>query len=833
MRATQKLVRFGSFELNLATEELRKNGTPLKLSPQPFRILAMLAGSSGQIVTREEIRQQVWGGETYVDFEHGMNQCIKQIRTVLGDNTDNPVYVETLPRKGYRFIAPVTVKTIEAQPAVVESKSGIQGLVPAVTGRVRLAQASPAPNANPAPSTDGLPEPVGPLTPATAAAAAAPAPSKAPVLETTERRSWVRLAVVSVVIVALIAGIFYWHSQRADALTEKDTVVLADFLNTTGDPVFDDTLKQALAIQLEQSPFLSMLSDRTVAETLKLMNRPANERITKTVAEEICLRNNHKLVLEGSIAPIGEHYLITLKAMNCQTGETIASADAEAENRNQVVRVLGQAGNQLRKKLGESRPSVEKYNAPLEKATTSSLEALEAFTQAEKMKAQPNAAIPFLNRALQFDPNFARAYASLGVAYYNLGDTQAALENFNKAYELRDRVSQREWLLIEGYNYAFLTGQLEKAIVTYSEWIQTYPEDPLPHKILGFIYTQLGRYDKAEVEMHEQVRLSGYPDYNLIGVYACLNRLGEAQSLIKESRSENDNLFWREMRYSLAFLQNDSVAMQEQLAWAMGKPTIEDRLLSAQSDTEAYYGRLAKASRLSEEAVQSAKHAKTEEAAAQWRTNEALREAEIGNSVLARQYAAEALALSTQPGVQVKAALALARAGDAARAQKLVDKLNPEFPLDILIQNYWLPTVRAAIELEKLNPNEAIDVLKLAAPYELGTTALGTSPGVAAFGSLYPVYIRGQAYLQAGQGQQAAAEFQKIVDHRGIVVNFPLAALAHLQLARAQAMTGDEQAARKSYQDFFALWKDADPEIPLLKQAKAEYATLQTQSAKS
>ena len=832
LSATQKLVRFGSFELNLDTEELRKNGIPLKLSPQPFRILAMLANSSGQIVTREEIRQQVWGGETFVDFEHGMNQCIKQIRTVLGDNTDNPVYVETLPRKGYRFLAPVTVKTIESQPAVVESKSGLHGLLPAIMGRARVAQEGPAEGTVLPPSGAGNnPGATSVATPT--AAAAAPALATAPIPEATRHRSWGRISMVTLVVIVLVVGVFYWHSQRANALTEKDTVVLADFQNATGDSVFDDTLKQALAIQLEQSPFLSVLSDRSVAETLKLMNRPANERVTKAVAEEICLRNNNKLVLEGSIAAIGDHYLITLKAMNCQTGDTIASADAEAENRNQVVKVLGQVGNQLRNKLGESRPSVEKYNAPLEKATTSSLEALEAFTQGLKEQAQSSVAIPFLNRALELDPNFARAYASLGTVYYNMGDTPAAIENFNKAYALRDRVSRREQLQIEGYHYIIVTGQLEKAIEIYSEWIRTYPEDILPHSNLGFIYTQLGRYKTAEIEMQEETRLSGNPEYNLVGVYACLDRLDEAQALIKQARPNTDNLFWRQMAYSLAFLQGDNAAMQEQLAWAMGKPDAEVYLLSAQSDTEAYYGRLAKANKFSEEAVQSAKHAKAEELAAQWRANEALREAEIGNSVLARQRAAEALALSAQPGIEVKAALALARAGDTGRAEKLVDKLNQEFPLDTLIQNYWLPTIRSAVELGKLNPTEAIEILKAATPYELGTTSLDTAPGVAAFGSLYPVYLRGQAYLQTGQGQQAAAEFQNIIDHRGIVVNFLLGALAHLQLGRAQAMIGDQPAARKSYQDFFVLWKDADPDIPLLKQAKAEYAKLQPEGEKS
>jgi tetratricopeptide (TPR) repeat protein len=782
----------------------------------------LLASSSGQIVTREEIRQQVWGGETYVDFEHGMNQCIKQIRTVLGDNTDNPVYVETLPRKGYRFLAPVSAKTIAAQPTVVESQSGLRSALPATAGAAPVAMVDPGKATALLPSEVATPAIVASSAPAAVAVELAPAVASVPA--TTRPRNWLRLTLVTVMVIALIAGIVYWHSQRASALTEKDTIVLADFNNTTGDAAFNDTLKQALAIQLEQSPLLTVLSERKVIETMRLMNRPADQRITKEVAAEVCLRNNSKLLLEGSIAAIGDHYLITLKATNCQTGDSIASAVAEAENRNQVVKVLGEVGNQLRKKLGESRPSVEKFNTPLERATTSSLEALVAFTQAQKMLSQASA-IPYLKRALEMDPNFARAYASLGAVYHNLGDTKSEIENLNKAYELRDRVSQREQLQFEGYHYMLVTGQMEKAIETYSEWIQTYPEDPKPHATLGFIYTQLGRYKKAEIEMLEGIRLSGHSDYNLIGVYVCLNRLDDAQALLEQARRRDDSPFLRELTYSLAVLRGDNAAMQEQLAWAMGRPGEEDRLLSAQSDTEAYYGRIAKARQLSAGAVQSAKHAEVQEAAAEWRANEALREAETGNSVGARQRAAEALALNTEPDVEVKAALALARAGDAGRAQKLVDKLNHELPLDTMTQNYWLPTIRAAIELGKFNPSEVIDILKVTTPYELGST----TAGVAAFGSLYPVYIRGQAYLQAGQGQQAAVEFQKMLDHRGIIGNFALGALAHLQLGRAQAMIGDQQAARKSYQDFFALWKDADPDVPFLEQAKAEYAKLATQ----
>jgi serine/threonine protein kinase/tetratricopeptide (TPR) repeat protein len=632
---------------------------------------------------------------------------------------------------------------------------------------------------------------------------------------------WKPLATAAIVLVALLAGYFYWRSRKDTKFTNKDTIVLADFVNTTGDAVFDDALKQALAIQLEQSPFLTVVSDRKVNETLKLMNRPANERLTKAVAEEVCLRDNSKALLEGSIAAIGEHYLITLKAVNCQTGDTIAGAETEAENRNQVLRALGDAANQIRKKLGESRPLVEKFNTPLEEATTSSLEALEAFTQVMKIRTQGGSAIPLLKHALELDPNFARAYAILGTVYYNLGQTTPAIENFNKAYELRGRVSEKERLQIEGLHYLVVTGQLEKAIETYSQWAQTYPGDIWPHAVLGVIYAELGQHKKAAAELQEGIRL-GRADDNLVGVYGYLNRLDDAQALLDQARGENNTVLCQ-IRYSLAFLRGDNATMREQLAWAMGKPDVEDWLLSAQSDTEAYYGRLARARQLSEAAVQSARKAEVPERAAEWKADEALREAEIGQPARASQLAMEALALNNAQDVRVKAALALACAGDAVHTRKLADKLSQESPLDTRMQDYSLPTIQAAIEIGKKNAPQAVQVLEVATPYEMGAP----SAGITFLANLYPAYIRGEAYLQAGQGQQAAAEFQKLIDHPGIVNNLMIGPLSRLQLARAQVMMGDKEAARKSYQDFFALWKDADPDIPIYKQAKAEYAKLQ------
>ena len=834
--ATQTLLRFGPYELNLATEELRKHNLALKLSPQPFRILALLAGRSGQIVTRDEIRQQVWGEDTYVDFEHGMNQCIKQIRTVLCDDPDKPTYVETVPRKGYRFLALVTTKTVPAPLAVVESGSGISEALPALTMPAPPAtspSASSKPNAatpaaaavSPAPAIDsGQTVAATPVAePATAATTVASPP---PPLPTPARSGRLRIAITSSLLVAVIAGFVYWHSRNASALTEKQMLVLADFQNTTGDPVFNDTLRQALAIQLEQSQFLSVLSDRKMSDTLKLMSRAANTPITRDVASDICQRNGYRIVLGGSIAPIGNHYLITLQATDCQNGENIASAEAEAVNRDDVIRVLGELSNQLQKKLGESKSAVEARSMPLERATTASMDALQAYTKSQKLLADPHSAIPYLKRAVELDPNFARAYVSLGSNYANLGDTVAANENFKKAYELRGRVSPWEQLQIEGHYYTYVTGQVEEAIRSYLQLVQMDPADPDPHAILAVpLYIELGRYQDAAAEMQERARLSGHLDYNLIGVYACLNRFDEAKSLLDSASGDVKYEFLRELKYAIAFLRGDAAAMQEAVTAAMGTPGAEDRMLSAQSDTEAYYGRLAKARDLSQAAVRSAKRTEAAEVAANWQANEALREAELGNRELASQRAAEALALSSEPDIEVKVAVALARSGDTAQAASLADKLDHQFPQDTMMQSYWLPVIKAAIELQKPNSGASIEILKSAAQYELGSPFVG-APGIASFGSLYPAYVRGLAYLQAGQGRQAAAEFQKLVDHRGILGNFLLGSLAHLQLARAQLMAGDSAAAGKSYQRFLTLWQDADPDLPIYKEAKAEYAKL-------
>jgi eukaryotic-like serine/threonine-protein kinase len=644
--------------------------------------------------------------------------------------------------------------------------------------------------------------------------------------------TWLLLVAAVVVVAGLIAGGLYLRSRssapggssaKATPLTEKDTVVLADFDNKTGDTVFDDALKQALVVELGQSPFLNVLSDRKVGETLAMMGRPKNDRVTADVARELCLRTGSKAVLGGTISSLGSHYLIDLSAVACGTGDTLATEQSEATSKEDVLKALSRASSSLRTKLGESLPSVQKFDVPVE-ATTPSLEALKNYSMGISAgREKGNApAIPFYKRAIELDPNFPMAYAALATAYGNLNEKSLALEYATKAYQLRDRVSEREKLRISG-SYFTATGEVEKSTQTYELWEANYPRDFVPIGNLSSDYAIMGQWDKALAECLEALRLgpnvTGYANLGL--TYIALNRLPEAKSTLDEAlahKLDGGNL--RANLYVLAFLEGDAAGMEQQLAWAAGKPGDEDVMLSAQSDTEAYYGRMIKARDFSRRAMDSAVRADSKETAALWQVNAALREAELGDTALAKQGVTSALGLSSGRDVKIAAALALARIGDAARAKALVEELQKSHPTDTMLKLYWLPTINAAIDLNKANSAQAVVDLEATTPYELGLAGTFIS-------CLYPAYVRGQAYLLEHNGDAAAAEFQKLLDHRGFMQNFVTGALAHLQIARAYVISGDTAKAKAAYQDFFTLWKDADSDIPILKEAKAEYAKLQ------
>jgi serine/threonine protein kinase/tetratricopeptide (TPR) repeat protein len=661
--------------------------------------------------------------------------------------------------------------------------------------------------------------------------AAAPGSGSAPVLGTAPdpaagagRRRYIWIGAV-VVLAALGAGAWYFW-PRAPKLTSKDSIVLAEFTNTTGDSVFNGTLRQGLVAQLSQSPFLNIVPDQQVSQTLRLMGQPAGARLTDALAKQVCQRTGASAVIDPSIGQIGSQYNLVLNAENCATGALLASAQAVAGDKNQVLSALGNVATSIRGKLGESLASIRKFNKPLADVTTPSLQALQAYTLGwhANMSGNPSAEVASFQRAISLDPNFAMAYATLATAYSNLGETNLAAENMKKAYALRDRVSEREKFYISSHYYSFVTGDLLKANQVYQLWVQTYPRDMLPVGDLGFDYSVLGQYEKAQDVTRRALELdpaSGLNYANLADGYMVLNRLDEAAAIFQQAKAHGfDSPVLRLYSYQLAFLQGDAKRMAREVAWSSGKLGIEDAFLSMESDTAAYGGQLAQANHFTSQAIADAEQAGEKETAAGYQAEAALREALVGDAVQARQQATAALKVSNGRDTEFAAALAFALVGDAAQAQKLAGDLAKRFPEDTVAQFNYLPTIHAAIALDQRAPAKAIADLQAASPYELG------EPAQIVQLSLYPIYVRGLAYLAAHQGAPAATEFQKILDHPGVALNEAIMPLAHLGLARARAFSGDKAGARKAYQDFLALWQHADPNIPVLKQAKSEYAKL-------
>ena len=632
------------------------------------------------------------------------------------------------------------------------------------------------------------------------------------------RRHWKIWTSAAVMLALLVGGVLYWRSHRIIHLSEQDTIVLADFTNSTGDPVFDGTLRQALGIQLEQSPFLNVLSDKQVSDTLKLMQHPVIERLTEATAREVCTRANGRAVLEGSIAPERDRCRITLKALDCQSGDTLAHADALSADRKQVLNALDEAATRLRQNLGESLNSTQTFNKPLEEATTSSLEALQAYTQGRKKQAEQGeaAAIPYFKLAVDLDPQFAYGYVALATSQFGLYEFQQASANLSKAFDLRQQVTQRERFAIEGYYYDWVTGELDKVSATHKEWAQTYPKDYVPHVRLSAYYRTVGQLDKAVTEAQTAVKLA--PDNAVAAFYLMTaeirtNRFDLAKAVYDDARTRKlDSPMLHRQRYLIAFLQGDEKTMRQMVESAAAIPMVRDLLLQDDSSTQAHRGSVRLARELSARSAELARSSASPERAAIWKCYQAEWEAELGYPERAVKLIDEALALSTGQDVSAMSALVLARSGDLDRAKQMADKLAQEHPLDTLVRYQWVPMIRAATAIKLNKSEDAIEALQVVVPYELT--------------SLVPAYLRGLAYLQARTGAPAAAEFQKLLDHPGIVENNPEGAVAHLQLGRAQVMMGDKAAARKSYQDFLTLWEDADPDIPIYQQAKTEYARL-------
>lgn len=775
MPSHETIYRFGTYELQTRTRELYKHGTRLKLRLQPFHVLHALVERAGDVVTREELRKELWPSDTFVDFEHGLNTAIKELRGVLSDSASEPRYIETLPKLGYRIIVPVT-KT------------------PSLSSGDFLPVALPE-------TTKGISRPI-------------------------TGHGWQVVSLLAAIAVSV--GLFWkypFHPSRALALKEKDIIVVADFQNTTGENVFDDALKQGLIVAFEQSPYFRVLPDRKTAVILKQMGRSPDERLTGKTAIELCQRAGSNVMVQGSISSLGTNYLVGLTAVRCDNSDAIAHEQTQAKRKEDIVPALGMTSTRLRGRLGESVASIEKYNAPLEQVTTISLDALRAYGTAYATfgRDELRSAIPFFQRAVKLDPGFAMAYGQLASIYQDLGETELARENAIKAFQLKERLTESERLVIESWYNIFVTGDLEKAAQLYEMELQNYPATPGALNDLGSAYVMLGRYEKASnlfrqaLTMVPNAEISG----NLATSLLATEQSDQVRTVLEGTSHEMSQAPWLlQVRYWEAFYDGNRKEMQDLISQAAGVPVARPVLLSEQARTEAYWGRFGKARQLSELAANLKAREGEKESAADCLAEVALREAEVGDASRARQTVFHSLQLARNQSVVALAAMVMAQIGDLNQAQTFGEELNQKFGSDTLIQNYWLPTIRARIELHQGSWSKALETLSVAEPFDFAAApALTTS-------TLYPAYVRGEVYMAAGNGKQAAAEFSKLIDHPGMVLNFPLGALVHLQLGRAHALVGDTIKARAAYEDFFNIWHDADPDMPILKRAKAEYAKL-------
>lgn len=764
------LYEFGPFRVDPEKELLLRQGEPVPLTPKTFQMLLVLMRHHKEIVTKDDLLKTVWP-DTFVE-ESNLSRNIFLLRKALGESPQDHQYIVTVPGRGYRFAENVQlvpereVSPVAAQDTEVEVQ-----------------------------------------------------------VEESKRRWWIA-AGAALALLAAVGVSRSWH--RPAVLTEMDTVVLADFMNSTGDPVFDETLQQGLRVQLEQSPFVSLVSDARIRQTLELMGQSADDRVNRETAYRICQRTDSVVIVDGSIASLGNQYVLGLKAVNCRTGDSVAEEQESVTGKEHVLAALDAAAVKLRQRLGESHSSLERFDTPLEQATTPSLEALQAYGLARRNmvgRGEFAEAIPFFRRAIELDPKFAMAYAAMGSDYWTRGDSTTAQESIRMAYELRARVSEAERFYIESTYFHYVTGDLEKAREVYEQSAQTFPRYSGVPLRLWVLYTNLGQHEKALTEIQEAIRLDpsraiNYTD--LVASYIHLDRPDEAAGAARDAQIKaHDSSGVRYGLYQVAFLRNDAAAMAEQLKWAMGKADSERRLLGLEGDTAAYFGQMRRSRELANRVVGSVLRARDEELAAGYLVSGAVSNALYGNFSEARKIAQSAMERAKPRDAEFGAAFALAFAGDARRAQLVSEDLARRFPEDTIVQLNYLPVIRAQLAVNRSQSSTAIELLKVTEPYELACPK-----GESFSPRLYPIYVRGMAHLAAGNADAAAAEFDKILAHRGLAGNEPIGALARLQLGRAYAMEGDTAKAKAAYQNFLTLWKYADPDVPILKQAKAEYAAL-------
>lgn len=770
----KEFYEFGPFRLDAQRQILLRAGETVSLTPKNIQVLLVLVRHSPQVVGKDDLMKAVWP-DTFVD-EANLSRNIFMLRKALGETRLDHEYIITVPGQGYRLAEGARL-VLDGKPSIVDpDRTEVESHV-----------------------------------------------------NTTKRWMWAGCAIALVFATAI--GTLRFVSRRPTMLTGKDTLVLADFANSTGDPVFDGALRQGLAAQLEQSPFVTVLSEERIRHTLRLMEQP-DARLTPEVARVICERTGSAAVIEGSIARLGSRYVLGLHVESCRgAGQLLDEQQAEANRKEDVLNVLDRIASKFRARVGESLRTIQMHDMPLAKVTTPSLEALKVYSAAWKVAFSNGSAsaVPLVKRAVEIDPRFAMAYAYLGRLYGDIGESKLSGESTGQAYKLRDRVSDPERFFIAASYDRQVTGNLEQARQTCELWAQAYPRDAAPHSLLsGAISVATGRYDGAVEEAKRAIDLDpdlpwGYA--NLAASYLFLGRLEQGQATLQRAfdrKLEMPDLLVLE--YGIALLRSDMTKMQQVAASAQARTGVEDRIIDMQGSVLAYSGQLEQASRMSRRAQDLAKQAGQPERAAHYAAGAAVREAFFGNLFEAKRSATAALELSRGRDVEYRAAIALALSGEYSRSETLANDLEKRLPVDTLVRFNYVPTLRALLALKHGKPTGAIELLEDARPYELGFASSGD---VALIGSLYPVYARGLAYLAEHRGPEAAAEFEKIINRRGIVLTDPIGALAHLQLGRAYVLSGDKAKTRAAYRDFLALWKDADPDIPIFKQAMAENAKLQ------
>jgi DNA-binding winged helix-turn-helix (wHTH) protein/tetratricopeptide (TPR) repeat protein len=766
--AGDEVYEFGPFRVECARERLLKNGEVISLTPKNFQILLVLLRHGSEVVTKDDLMKAVWP-DTFVE-EANLSRNVFMLRRALGETAQDPLYIVTIPGRGYRLTQIVTLIS-SAEPKVADNQ--------AMEMQIAV----------------------------------------------ENRRMWPWIFAAALFLLVASVGIWRWTLHQRALLSEKDSVVLADFSNSTDDAVFDETLRQGMAVQLEQSPFLSLISDERIQHTLHLMGRSGSDPLTPDLAREVCERIGSSAVLDGSLATLGNQYVLGLRAVNCSTGELLDEELVQVARKEDVLDALSRIASTYRTRVGESLATVREHNTPLAEATTPSLEALKAYSAAWRslFTSGSAASLPLFQKATEIDPKFAMGYVMVGRMYADLGEPVLSAKNTAKAYDLRDRASEREKLFITASYELQVTGNLEKALKVCELWSRTYPRDPIPHGLMAMLVVASSQYERSVTEARKSIELD--PDFafgyvNLSTSLIYLNRVDAAENSTKQISARKLELpETLVLNYQIAFLRGDTTGMKRIAASGQAQMGAEDWLTGEAAYAQAYYGHLEEARILSHRAVELAIQDGQRERAAQYKVGAGVWEALFGNAKEARENAGAALRLSSGRDVEYGAALAMAMSGDSKQSQALAEDLQNRFPSDSLVKFNYMPTLRAQLALNKHNASKAVDELQVTGPYDMGWPG---SNSVGFVGALYPIYVRGEAYLAESRGVEAAVEFRKILGSRGVVLSDPIGVLARLQLARALLLSGEKSKSQNAYNEFFECWKEAEPDIPILRSARAE-----------